>query len=126
MAESELHKYLVDLTVKKMEQDGYTIQGVDNRSPQYEKPLPVNEHIPDIYATKDGVFVVVEAEPCEAIGELVTKIQWAAFRKWADGAANREFWLSVPERCQEDGKDISGAELAQKEGMKFEHIIMIR
>ena len=125
MAESKEHKKLVDAAVAWLNQNGYTILGAHNRKPRFKTPPTIDGSIPDIYARKGQIYVVIEAEHCEEMETLETGMQWKAFRDWADGSPNRRFWLSVPQYCYEQNppKRLDGADYARSQGIRIDKVL---
>lgn len=101
---AKIHIRLITAMVKKLISEGYTVSA-DHIGYPNGKPELYREHTPDIFAKrgkgKEKIFI--EAETCDSLDSVETKIQWVAL----SSAPDIDFSIIVPKKCVNLAKQLA-------------------
>ncbi len=99
---AQIHLRLISALVKKLMSEGYSVSA-DHIGYPNGKPPKINEYVPDIYAKKGQKILIVEAETCDSLNTVDTKLQWIAFSSQEDAS----FSVIVPKKCITEAKKLA-------------------
>jgi len=92
-----IHEVMVRTRAKNLKTEGYTVYADISG---YTKPPQINGYIPDIYAVKDNLKIIVEVETCDTISDEHTRNQYLSF----SNIMGTQFHIVVPESCLSQAK----------------------
>jgi len=99
---TNIHTRLISVLVNKFVSEGYEVSADHIGYPNGE-PKEWKGYIPDIHAIKGTKELFIEAETCDTLDNVETKLQWITLSSKPDV----EFSVIIPKNCLEEAKELA-------------------